>query len=330
MAKKKIGRFSRSEGGVSLARLNKIAEAVERLDSNFGGRKFGGPFNATVAEAPVSMAMVRLTEDVGPDESSEFRDRQGVLQYWDPVQYKWKDTYPETYVNIVSMAYGHFPVPRDTIVLCWYSRQAGKYVIINNPQVLHVRTVDPASGEYPTGAASKTYPIAFINTRYENRLDVTELEDSDFMESDVNRLTPAQPHGGKNTSGTPAQGEPDTTDEKYGYVYNLGTGYIPKDTDIHAWFVCGQLYTYYVGGGVIGRTQGEIAAMSGTDWPYKPGSGEVDVAEWNRFMELVDSGSDLLVYNTTRTTVQAGKIVQIKYVDGVPVIDVEDCDNNGV
>lgn len=332
MPRKNIGRFRFSEKRVSISRLNNIAEAVERMDSAFGGRSLGSVIGADATPHPTNICMVRLTENVGPDESSEFRDRIGVVQYYNDNEYKWKDTYPEVYINIVTMPYGHFPVPVNTKVVCWYHRQSGKYVILNNPQVLHVRTVDPAEGDYPT-AASKTYPVAYVITEYENEVDVTELLVDEIMDDDVERLTPSPPHGGKSHDAPADQSEEnpdaeiDTQDTKYGYVYNLGDGYIPKGTTIHAWFYCGQLYTNYQGGGLIGRTKTAIGPVVGTTWPYQLGSGTVDVAEVNTSLELIDSGAELTVYNMTHWTVPADTLVQIKYVQGYPFVDVDDCPN---
>ena len=330
MPRKNIGKFRWTDGGVSIRRLNKIAEAVERLDTLTGGHNnASGTINSLKDTPPTTLCMVRMTESVGPDESSEFRDRRGVLQWYDSEQYKWKDTYPEVYIDIVTMPYGHFPVPVNTKVVCWYHRQAGKYVILNNPQVLHVRTVDPAEGDYPT-AASKTYPVAFVITEYENEVDVQELDVDEIMDDDVERLTPSPPHGGKDFTAT-EEGEISTEDTKYGYVFNLGDGYIPLGTTIHAWFYCGQLYTYFHGGGgVIGRTKtGGITAMEGSTWPYQLGRGTVDIAtiQGDVDKELVDSGEEMTVYNSTRSIIPADVIVQIKYVNGVAFVDVEDCED---
>lgn len=320
--RKRIRRPKLSDGKVSVSMLNELIDSVERLDRIVSGAGFNGSIAAQSRPEPTNIRLVRMSEPIGPDESSEFRDRTGVVQYWNPGLYKWTDYDPEIELQVVSMPYGHFPVPTDTIVATYYHHQSGKHVVLNPPQIHHVRTVDPYTGQYPVGGNSKTYPVAYTVTAYENRLDEQELTEDELFEDENNRLAPSPPHGGK-SDGT-------TTDEKYGYVFNLGDGYIPKGTVVHAWFYCGQLYTYYGGGGVIGRTQSEgISAMSGVTWPYALGSGMIDVAEisGDQNKELLNSNSEMRVYNSTHWTVPADTVVQIKYVNGVPFVDVDDCPN---
>lgn len=320
--KKRFRRVRLSDTHLQVSVLNSMMESIERLDSIISKSGVSGSIIAEKGAATESIRLVRMTENIGPDESSEFRERTGVVRFWNPVECKWKDTDPAIEVDVIATPYGHFPVPEDTIVATYFHKQSNKHIVLNPPQILHVRTVDPYTGSYPT-AASKTYPIAFTITSYENELNA-EL-DSELMDDDVNRLAPSPPHGGK-SDGT-------TTDDKYGYVYNLGDGYIPIDTDIAAWFACGQLYTYYSSGnGVIGRTKtGGISAMTGSTWPYQLGSGTVDVAliQGETSKELVDSNTDLLVYNSTHWTIPADTVIQIKYVNGVPFVDVDDCPING-
>lgn len=335
MPRRRIGRFSPIEGGVSLSRLNRIAEAVERLDRVHGGMPFTGSINASQQPAQTSLVMVRMTENIGPDESSEFRDRQGVVQRWDPSLFKWMDTYPEVYIDVVCQPFGHFPVPRDSVVLCWYSKQAGKYVVINNPQIIHAVTCEPADPEtpYPTTGTNGVYPIAFVTTSFSNNVN-SSLSHS-IMDDDVERLTPSPPHGGKNTEGDPPEeGDrtPYTVDTKYGYVCNIGPSYIPSGTVIHCWFAYGQLYTFYGGAsGLIAKTQTDgISAASGTDWPLVLGYGhiEIGIPDPTASGRYISSGENGFCYNSTFSTIPGNTFIQCKYIDGSLFVDVESCNGS--
>ncbi len=335
MPRKRFGRFNRSERGVSISRLNNMAESLESLNRIVGSRGFKGTLYTEGSTSNTSLVMVRMSENIGPDESSEFRDRQGILQYWHSTQMKWKDTYPEQYVNLIAMPYGHFPVPRDSIVLCWYHRQSGKYVVINNPQIVHAKTCDPAdpAQSYPTTGLNNIYPIGFVTTSYDNNID-SGLSES-FMMDDVERLTPSPPHGGKNTEGDPPGEDEDfpyTVDEKYGYVCNLGPSYIPNGTVIHCWFSYGQLYTFYGGAsGAIGKTHTDgISAASGSDWPLTLGFGQVEVGvpDPTATGRYISSGVNSACYNMTSATIPGNTFVQLKYIDGALFVDVENCNGS--
>lgn len=318
MAKKFIPKFKRSDRRVSVSKLNNMLDAIQRGDRQFGGNRFAGGLIADKMSHGEPFRLLRLDEPIGPDESSEFRDRSGVQRYWDPDEFKWKDTDPEIVIGIVSNPYGHTPIPTDTVVATYYHKQSGQHIVLNPPQVVHIRTVEPYTGDYPRAGESAVYPIAYITTNYDNALGVQDLAESEIMEDTVNRIVPSPPHGGKESS-----------DTKYGYVYNLLSTYIPIETDLQAWFYCGQLYTAYSSaGGEIGLVTGEISPMSGSAFPFTPGTGTVELGQFNRFNEIESAGTSLDVFNSTYATIPVGKLVQIKYIHGLPFVDVVPCEED--
>lgn len=322
--KKRIPYFNIREKGVSVKRMNSMVESINRLDRIFARPGISGALVTDKVPSPEAIRLVRMSQPMGPDESSEFRDRTGVVQYWNSTQYKWMDSKvtgvedSEKEIDVVTMPYGHVPIPENTIVATYFHKQSGKHIVLNPPQVVHIRTVEPYTGDYPAAGEGNVYPIAYITTAYENQLGEQELSESEIMEDTVNRIVPSPPHGGKEAS-----------DTKYGYVYNLVDTYIPIDTDLHAWFYCGQLYTAYSSaGGELGVVTAEVSAMPSTTWPFTFGVGTVMRGQFNRFDELESSGTELTVLNSTYASIPVGKLVQIKYIHGRPFVDVVPCDQD--
>lgn len=71
---------------------------------------------------------------------------------------------------------------------------------------------------------------------------------------------------------------------------------------------------------LVGKTDASIAAIS----TNTPGSGSVSIYALVS-STLTDTNQNVTAYNMTATAVSSGVFVQLKYIDGVPWVDVESC-----
>lgn len=71
---------------------------------------------------------------------------------------------------------------------------------------------------------------------------------------------------------------------------------------------------------LVGKTDASIAAIS----TNTPGSGTVSIYALVS-STLTDTNQNVTAYNMTATAVSSGVYVQLKYIDGVPWVDVESC-----
>lgn len=71
---------------------------------------------------------------------------------------------------------------------------------------------------------------------------------------------------------------------------------------------------------LVGKTDASIAAIA----TNAPGSGAVSIYALVS-STLTDTNQNVTAYNMTATAVSSGVYVQLKYIDGVPWVDVESC-----
>lgn len=202
----------------------------------------------TIPEGPPTpdrtwIRLVEMDEAVGPEESSEFRDRTATVLYWDFDQFKWRRTDPAHVITIVTDPWRHLVIHAGERLLVWFHRQSGKHIPMNPPTFRHAVTSADKSNQYPDpGDFPNVYPIGHVKSSFPipsgSNFTTTPVH---TLLSSLTKNPPQPPHGGTFVG--------DVT----GWVFNLaggggdGENYIPEGTPIPTWFHNGQWWTYWVG-----------------------------------------------------------------------------------
>ena len=183
-----------------------------------------------------------MDEAVGPEESSEFRDRTATVLYWDFDLFMWRRTDPAHIITIVTDPWQHLVIHAGQRLLVWFHRQSGKHIPINPPTFRHAVTSADHANQYPDPEDfPNVYPIGHVKSSFPipsgSSFSTTPLH---TVLSSLPTHLPDPPHGGNLIPG-------DVT----GWVFNLaGAGddtYIPEGTVIPTWFHNGQWWTYWLG-----------------------------------------------------------------------------------
>lgn len=215
--------------------LNDLQRTVEGLDvmrmGDGGGNGIScGVFAASRKPVPFRLKLVRLTRPGGPEDSSDFRNMSGVVQYWSSAADDFEDSNEEldNIIDPYNLVYDD-----DDFVVVYPHGQSGKHIIIPQMTVRHAITVAPDSGTYPTSSTSPdTYPIKFVRLSY--------TESPGLQGHTLSYLAPSDPG-------------PDD------FVHNIAGAsgnYIPEGTLIWCYFVTGQWFTF------IGEGEEESSSIS--------------------------------------------------------------------
>lgn len=245
--RKKWPQFTPANKKIPLGLWNDLLRTVEGLDGLHSPEGYRSrEIQAPAAPPHTIMRLVELDEAIGPDESSEFRDRRGTVMYWDSSNLLWKRTDPAQQISVITDGFEHLVQDEGQRLAVWYHAQSGKYLPVNPNTMRQVKTCKDKGGYYPVREdCPNVYPIVHITSSYPLPPVGDFLVTPTHTEmSSISRLSPDTPHGGK------AEGE-DVT----GYVFNLATGenggdgdsYIPEGNVVPAWFHNGQWWTYWIG-----------------------------------------------------------------------------------
>jgi hypothetical protein len=175
--------------------------------------------------AATHIRLFRLTESIGPefDDSSDWRGKEGTVQYWDGTAQLWRDTNPADSRENISDAF-NLIWDKDDVVVAFYHSQAQQWVPINARTIRAVITVPDEDGDYPDSSYSPNkFPVKFVRLTYVQSAGY-EAPTMTYVDSGT---------------GTPADVGPDD------YVMNLyeeldgdcdcGSRYIPCYTVMWAW-----------------------------------------------------------------------------------------------
>jgi hypothetical protein len=209
---------------------NTVLRRLMRLEARVGGSWSGavstGGFTLDRNQFNAKIKILQLTEAVGPEESSEFRDRAAKLVYYDTQDRAWRTDENSGLVRLVTDPYYHLPWDSGARFAAVFHEQSGKYIPLAQVTIRLVRSVDPDTGDYPeaTGCPN-VYPIQHVTSSYTAEPG-RRVPTHTTMES-IERL------GG--------------VDGPHGYVMNLYEGadsYIPVGTVFPAFMINKQWWTY--------------------------------------------------------------------------------------
>jgi hypothetical protein len=293
--RKKWPQFTSADKKIPLGLWNDLLRTVEGLDT--GSPTEGYASQVVKAPYPPGQTILRLVElddAIGPDESSEFRDRRGTVLYWDSSNSTWKRTDPAHQVSVITDGFEHLVQDQGQRLVVWFHGQSGKYLPVNPNNMRQLRTCRDAGGSYPTKPdCPNVYPTEHVTSSYSlPSLGTFVVTPTHTAMTSIDRLTPEPPHGGK-------AGGDDVT----GYVYNLAgggddEGYIPEGTVVPAWFLNGQWWTYWYGLAVCEHSSSMSTPSSS---PSSPSTGGCTTTTRSSLSTSSTSSSPSTGYCTTST-----------------------------
>ena len=106
-------------------------------------------------------------------------------------------------------------------------------------------------------------------------------------------------------------------------LYKMRVGY-----GLSIKWVCGIPLIWFSADIQIGKyaltPTGGIPAMTGSSFPFTPGSATCRLGEFDG-TNIVDSGVDVTVWNGVPTMIAGNKLIQVKLIDGTNHADVVPC-----
>lgn len=202
--------------------LDQTAEIAQRLDRLHAGgfSNSNSSFSSSADRQYSTVYMVKMSEVLGLQSSSGFRNRTATIQILNTRTGQWEPYGGE--LDIVTSAFYDAPYDDEEMVACYLHQ--GKLVPLNYLQIRHAQTVRQSPAlEYPVeDSCPNVYPFRFVRLSYPEEQGQQDVA-AEYL------------------------GQGDTDPPFDDFVFNLYTGeenYLPEFTIIWVYYLNGQWFTY--------------------------------------------------------------------------------------